>query len=417
MSQKRIWSYALPTSLLLICLFQNCSGGSFDVINPTLSSNFGSSYPGAGSGDTTDPNSPSPTPTPASTPITDPLPPPTPTPSTGNLPPDPNDTGRRILKVCPSGCSYALPSAAVAASLDNDIIEVAGGNYDDCFTVTKNNIKLRGVNGRAHLTGRTCSGKGEINIGSTATGTVIESFEFSGMTNSSGNGSGIRSQGIALTVRNCYFHDGEEGILSNPVSGAPADLDSILVENSKFERLGKSGQAHAVYFGAHVQIFIRNSQFLSSKDEGHEFKSRAKNTSIGCSIFASLDGVDSYSLNFPDAGNVEVKNSFVEQGAASANSAIIDYGSEHTAIWPSNLFNLSNITVVNDRSGGAIFQVKGTTQFTVSDSVVAGPGNMFNFQSATFTNVKTYPDRSSASIAPYPAMPTPTGCTNIGLSY
>jgi hypothetical protein len=81
------------------------------------------------------------------------------------------------------------------------------------------------------------------------------------------------------------------------------------------------------------------------------------------------------------------------------------------------LFNLSNITVVNDRSGGTIFQVKGTTQFTVSNSVVAGPGNMFNFQSATFTNVKTFPDRSSAGLAAYPAMPTPTGCSNIGLSY
>src|SRR4051812_22455522 len=39
-------------------------------------------------------------------------------------PPDTSDNGRRILKVCASGCAYTKPSDAAANSVDNDIIEI-----------------------------------------------------------------------------------------------------------------------------------------------------------------------------------------------------------------------------------------------------------------------------------------------------
>jgi hypothetical protein len=333
-------------------------------------------------------------------------------------PPDPGDAGRTILKVCASGCPYTLPSQAVAAAQDTNIIEVAAGSYNDCFTISKNGIKLRGVNGRAHLTGKMCSGKGEINV--SGQNTVIENFEFSGMAVADRNGAGIRHQGVGLIVRNSYFHDGEEGILSNETLDAnknPLPNDTILIENSKFEHLGAGGQAHAVYFGGHMQVTVRNSVFLASRDQGHEFKSRARNLQIECSYMASLDGADSYSLNVPDAGALVVKNSVVEQGSASVNTGIIDYGSEMKHQYPVNTLTFDGVTVINDLDRGTFFVVRNSTGFKIMNSNIVGPGNMYSNQTATESGLVKTASRSSAGFAAYPALPKPSACTGtIGLS-
>lgn len=337
--------------------------------------------------------------------------------TTGPTPPptNPGDEGRRILRVCASGCSYTLPSQAIAASLDNDIIEVGAGTYNDCFFVERNNIKLRGVGGRAHLNGKMCGGKGAINT--SGSNTVVENFEFSNMYVSSRNGAGIRHQGLGLVVRNSFFHDGENGILSGRGQPTPEAQDTITIENSKFQNLGgDAGHAHAVYFGNSSQVTIKNSLFLSTKEEGHEYKSRAMRNTIECSVFASLDGSDSYSLNFPDGGVVDVRNSVIEQGPYGANSGIIDYGSEMVYRYAANTFNLNGVTVINDLDRGTFFNVRNSTQFTLTNAVIVGPGNMYSVQPATESNVVKRASRSAAGIGAYPSLPAPTGCTGtIGL--
>jgi hypothetical protein len=325
------------------------------------------------------------------------------------------DPAKRVLKVCASGCSYSLPSLAMAAAMDNDIIEVSAGVYNDCFTVNKNNIILRGTNGRAHLNGKMCAGKGAIVTG--ANNLTVENFEFSNMYVSDRNGAGIRHQGLGLVVKNSFFHDGENGILSG--RGTVADPnDTISIENSRFEHLGAAGQAHAVYFGTSAQVTIKNSIFLASKEEGHEFKSRARNTSIECSFIGGTDGLDSYSLNFPDAGVVTVKNSVIEQGPFGSNSNIIDYGSEFRSVHPVNTFNLSGITVINDLDRGAFFLVRNSTQFGISDARIVGPGTMFASQTATSqSGITKFANRTAAGIGAYPSFPKPAACTGtIGLS-
>jgi hypothetical protein len=327
-----------------------------------------------------------------------------------------DDAGRRVLKVCASGCSYSLPSQAIAASMDNDIIEVAAGNYYDCFSLSKNNIKLRGTGGRAHLTGQMCASKGAIVI--SGSDTVIENFEFSNMQVGDRNGAGIRHQGLGLIVRNSHFHDGENGILSGRGDATPNPLDTITVENSLFEHLGgDSGHSHAVYFGASSQVKILKSIFIASKEDGHEFKSRAKNTVIECSFLGGLDGLDSYSLNFPDGGNVTVKNSVIEQGALGSNNNIVDYGSEMLNHHPVNTFSFSGVTFINDLDRGTFFNVRNTTQFSLSNSTIVGPGSMYSLQTATESSVVRKTSRLAAGIDSYPSFPKPAGCTGtIGLS-
>jgi hypothetical protein len=341
---------------------------------------------------------------------------PTPTPTPAPAPTPAPDDGRRVLKVCASGCAYTLPSQAIAASLANDIIEVAAGTYSDCFSVTRNNIKLRGTGGRAHLSGKMCDGKGA--IVTSASDTVIENFEFSNMYVADRNGAGIRHQGLGLIVRNSHFHDGENGILSGRGDATPNPLDIITIENSRFEHLGgNGGQAHGVYFGASSQVTVSKSIFLASKEDGHEFKSRAKNTSIDCSYIGGTDGQDSYTLNFPDGGLVSVKNSVVEQGPFGGNNNIIDYGSEMLNRHPVNTFNLNNVTVMNDLDRGTFFNVRNSTQFAITGALIVGPGNMYSLQTAAESGIVKQASRAAAGIGAYPSFPKPVACTGtIGLT-
>jgi hypothetical protein len=263
------------------------------------------------------------------------------------------------------------------------------------------------------MTTKMCLSKGLIVI--TGNDTVIENFEFSEMAVADHNGAGIRHQGFGLIVRNSYFHDGEDGILSGTTAtGHGGDKDLLLVENSKFEHLGGGGgQAHGVYFGAHKEASVRNSLFLASRDQGHEFKSRALTSRIDCSMMASLDGVDSYSLNFPDAGQVIVTNSVVEQGASSANSGIVDYGSEMLYTPPVNTMSFNKVTLLNDASGGTYFNVRHSTQFTLTDSVTAGPGSQYSVQQATEQGVQHFASRNAAGFSAYPSLPKPAACTGV----
>jgi len=336
------------------------------------------------------------------------------TPTSPTSPSDPSDANRRILKVCASGCAYTKPSDAIANSLDNDIIEIQAGTYNNCFALSKNNIKIRGVGGRAHFSGTMCQSKGAIVF--TGKNLVVENLEFSNFYVADQNGAGIRHQGTGLIVRNSYFHDGEDGILSESIAAPGSAEDTILIENSKFERVGGGGgYAHAVYFGHANLVTVKNSVFLSAH-QGHEFKSRAHANTIDCSVFASLDGDDSYTLNFPDAGAVTITNSTVEQGPNSTNTGIIDYGSEMTVTYPVQTVSVSNLLVINDLGRGSFFNVRNTTKFEVKNSLYVGAGSFYGIQPATETAVTKQASRTSANLSSYPSLPTAQACLSpIGL--
>ena len=104
-----------------------------------------------------------------------------------------------------------------------------------------------------------CSGKGIWNL--VGKNTTIENIEFSGMYKASRNESGIRHQDMHLTVRNSYFHDGEE---------------SILVEDSLFERFGAIGQSHQIYINGGKSMTLRRTVIFGYIDKANRFKSRAQ---------------------------------------------------------------------------------------------------------------------------------------------
>jgi hypothetical protein len=151
-----------------------------------------------------------------------------------------------------------------------------------------------------------------------AAGVTVEGIECSGIAVRDNNGACIRIEGDDLTVRNVYFHDNQQGILSGPGGGV------LLVEGSLLERNGFGGLAHGVYIGRSIDEFIfRNNRILATTGSGHGLKSRARRTIVENSVIAGLDGHDSRAIDLPDGGEVVIRGNVLEKGRNSANGQMI----------------------------------------------------------------------------------------------
>jgi len=258
--------------------------------------------------------------------------------------------GAKVLKAGP-GERYAAPCAAIAAAGPGDVIEVdAGGSYDgDVCAWNTPRLTIRGVEGRAKIdaAGKNAQGKGIWVIN--GDDTVVENIEFSGARVADNNGAGIRLGGSGLTVRNCYFHDNQEGILGG--TGG-----TVLIEYSEFARNGHpDGRAHNLYIGA-VQRLIFRFNYSHDSITGHLLKSRAHENQILYNRLSSEDGDGSYEIDLPNGGLSYVIGNVVQQGAASVNGGIISFGLEGLhKTGPNSLLYVVNNTLVNERTGDALF--------------------------------------------------------------
>ena len=70
-------------------------------------------------------------------------------------------------------------------------------------------------------------------------------------------------------------------------------------------------------------LIVRRSQILSSKDEGHEIKSRARTTTIEDNEIGSLLGRDSRAIDLPNGGNITIRNNIIQKGPNSLNPDLI----------------------------------------------------------------------------------------------
>jgi hypothetical protein len=161
----------------------------------------------------------------------------------------------RTLRVGPSR-TYAKPSLAAAAAQNGDTVEIDPGTYEsDACTWSADNLVLRagppGSTQRAHLksNGAGAQGKGIWVID--GKNTWIENIEFSGAKVDDQNGAGIRQEGPGATIRNCFFHDNENGILG--------EGNNLIIEYSEFAHngLGEQGYTHNIYVDAGTSFTLR----------------------------------------------------------------------------------------------------------------------------------------------------------------
>ncbi len=112
--------------------------------------------------------------------------------------------------------------------------------------------------------------------------------------------------GVGLTVRNCYFHDCDDGIM-----GAGNTSSDVLVELSEFNHCGHvdwatnqpdqySGYSHNMYIGT-SRTFTLHYCYSHAAAEGHTVKTRALTNYILYNLLTSEDGTSSRECSLPRA--------------------------------------------------------------------------------------------------------------------
>lgn len=283
-------------------------------------------------------------------------------------------TGATTRSVGPSK-PYAKPCQAFAAASDGDVIEIdAAGNYNgDVCPITRNNLTIRGVNGRARIdaSGQYAWGKGIWVV--TGNNTLIENIEFSGAKVPDRNGAGIRLDGGNLTVRNCYFHDNENGILGGAYG-------TVTVEHSEFFHNGYGdGYSHNMYIGSGVAEFTLRYCWSHEAKVGHLVKSRASANYILYNRLSQENGTGSYELDLPNAGLAYVIGNILQQGNTTENRGMLAYGMEGVRSNVANQLFAVNNTFVSTRSAGATFVQIGsgvTVPAVIRSNIFSGTGTL-----------------------------------------
>lgn len=282
------------------------------------------------------------------------------------------------LTVGPGG-QHAKPCAAFSAASDGDTIEIdAAGSYNgDVCAIGKSNLTIRGVNGRAKIDAAGKNSQGKAIWVIQGHDTTIENVELSGCAVPDKNGAGIRQEGANLTLRNCYFHDNENGILT----GAN-DQSSIVIEHSEFGNNGDGeGYAHNMYIG-HIKSFTLRGCYTHHSKSGHLVKSRAAKNYILYNRITGEDGTGSYEIDLPNGGLSFVIGNVVQQGPTTENGAMMSYAKEGASNPDSRLFVINN-TFVNDRKSGTFINVQdGLSPILLRNNIFTGGGMVTSQTSA-----------------------------------
>lgn len=292
-----------------------------------------------------------------------------------------------LFRVGPSRI-YTSPNALYLASVvsNGDTIEIDAGDYIGTASLANwslNNLLIKGVGGRPHMiaNGQNIGGKSIwITSGNNIT---VENIEFSGCSVPDENGAGIRAEGLDLTIRSCYFHDNENGILTNNTNAG-----NILIEYSEFNRNGfGDGLTHNVYVG-HVAKLTFQYNYSHHANIGHNLKSRAnENIILYNRIMDEATGNSSRLIDLPNGGFSLIMGNLLMQGNNAPNNNMVGYGLEGLSNPASELYFINN-TMVNKRIASCRFlQIQaGTSIAQVYNNIFSGTGTVITGTTTAMSN-------------------------------
>ena len=320
------------------------------------------------------------------------------------------------LAVGPKG-KYPAPCAAFAAAADGDTIEIdASGAYvGDVCGIAKSKLTIRGIGGLAKIDAGGKNAQGKATWVVQGDDTTIESVEFTGAAVPDMNGAGIRQEGKNLTVRRCFFHDNENGILAGDSAGS-----EILIENSEFDHNGAGdGFSHNLYIN-HVAKLTFRYNWSHRAVIGHLLKSRAAESYVLANrITGEPDGTASYELNFPNGGKTYVIGNLIEQGPNTDNPSMLAYIEEGVnANNPSHQLYVVNNTFVNDKGSGTFLNIaKDAAPAIVTNNVFFGGGTPSNQATAVLSHnyTETAPCLVDAAAFDYHLVPK-APCVDAGVA-
>ncbi|HLF63233.1 MAG TPA: right-handed parallel beta-helix repeat-containing protein [Saprospiraceae bacterium] len=281
---------------------------------------------------------------------------------------------------------YVSPNALYTSNVvqAGDTIEIDGETYTGTATLAvwnKNNLFIIGVNGRPHLIadGTYILGKGIWVL--SGNNITVENVEFSDASVPDNNGAGIRLDGMGLTVRHCYFHENETGILTNNNGG------DILIEFTEFDHNSYGdGFSHNLYIG-HVNSLTFRFNYSHHAVEGHNLKSRANENYIYYNrIMDEETGASSRLIDLPNGGYSIVMGNLLMEGENSPNSNLVGYGQEGLSNPGPHEFYFINNTLVNKRiASGLYVDIDGQPDVVnIINNIFAGPGTLTNGPITTF---------------------------------
>ena len=224
--------------------------------------------------------------------------------------------GARILSVGP-GQTYALPSEAARAAEPGDIIRIFPGIYKDCARWEANGLIVEGAGAGVIITDKVCEDKGLFIIA--GRDITVRNITFTSAHASNHNGSGIRAEGVNLTVESSRFIDNEDGILAGDNPGS-----TIVIRDSYFSGNGNciAACAHGIYV-THIALLRGENSQLLEQHVGHHIKSRAARTEIiNNSVRDGAKGSASYLVDLPNGGSALISGNRFEKGALSQNTQV-----------------------------------------------------------------------------------------------
>lgn len=285
------------------------------------------------------------------------------------------------LEVGP-GKRFSKPCQAFAAAAFGDTIEIAdSGNYDgDVCVITTANLTARGVGGnRAHIraAGRAADDNGIWVLAPTVQRFTAENIEFSGASSSAKNGAGIWGRsGASLTVRNCHFHDNQNGILTGNVVGP-----EFVIEFSIFENNGADdGYSHNVYIGLASKLTFRGNYSARAR-RGQLLKTRAVENYILYNRLSQENGNGSWEVDISNGGIAYVIGNVIQQGQQSENRGLLAFAPE--GVDPQHptqtLFAVNNTFLTVGNANEFVFVNRTlTTPVVIRNNIMAGGGPVTN---------------------------------------
>jgi hypothetical protein len=278
--------------------------------------------------------------------------------------------------------TYTKPSIVAPLVSAGDTVEIDAATYiGDVCAWFPSNLLLKGVGGKPHLraNGNYALGKGIwVFVGNDIT---VDNIEFSEAAVPDQNGAGIRLDGNGIKVKNCYFHNNENGILTNNTYNG-----NVIIDNSEFAYNGDGiGQAHNIYIG-HVDSAIVRFCYFHHANVGHELKSRARVNYLLYNRFSNeATGNASREIDLPNGGVGFLIGNVVQQGPNGENGNMVGYGLEGLVNTAPHEIYLINNTFVNERAaGGSFLQANSAaSRIKVYNNIFAGNGTPIIFGGAS----------------------------------
>jgi hypothetical protein len=239
-------------------------------------------------------------------------------------------------------------------------------------------LTVRGVGGRPRIdlsgTDHPSGYKGIYVID--AANVTLENLELTGANISCGNGAngaGIRIEAADLTVRNCYIHDNQEGILGGQ--------GTVTIEYTEFSGNGLGngcncgGCTHNVYIGAANKLVFRYNYSHNIATDGHLLKSRASENQVLYNRLSGESGHDSYEIDLPNGGLAIIIGNLIQKGPNPGNPILLTWGEEGVSNADKRVF-VANNTFVNDFNNGTFVKIATGGTLSAHNNLFVGPGTV-----------------------------------------